>query len=342
MQDPLETSELLAFSKIVETRSLTRAAAELGVPRATIGRRLARLEETLGVRLLKRTTRSLVLTDAGEAFFRHARIVLDAVTQAEASVRRTDDTIRGELRVSIPPITDPSFFQMLCEFIARYPAIRLHVHSSTEHVDLRRGGYDLALRAGTEMEPGLVARVLTRSPMIAVASPGYLAERGVPSTARELKQHRCLMGFVRGELPQSHWPLARGGRTRVEGSFFTNEIRLLCDAAVRGLGITFIPRILADVHLKSGALVQVLRGIVEAESRIALVYPEREFLPQQVRAFIDQFTQWVPNELGERDLLELELTERNDPTCLPMKSSAPTKRKGRSLQRLQRKTSQTT
>src|SRR3954471_13482129 len=104
MTDPLETAELLAFSKTVDAKSLSRATAELGVPRATISRRLARLEERLGTRLLRRTTRSLVLTDTGDAFYRHARIALDAVATAEASVRRTDDAIRGDLRVSVPPI----------------------------------------------------------------------------------------------------------------------------------------------------------------------------------------------------------------------------------------------
>src|SRR5262245_45545239 len=110
MSDPPETTELLAFATIVESRSLSRAAAQLRAPRATIGRRLARLEERLGARLLRRTTRSLALTDAGEAFYRHARIVLDAVKTAEESVRRTDDRVRGDLRVSVPPMMNESLF----------------------------------------------------------------------------------------------------------------------------------------------------------------------------------------------------------------------------------------
>src|SRR6202142_3210903 len=109
MRDPLETVELLAFTRIVDAKSLSRAARELRVPRPTISRRLARLEERLGARLLRRTTRSLALTDAGEALYRHARIVLDAVTDAEASGRRTDDAVRGDLRVSVPPNVPPSF-----------------------------------------------------------------------------------------------------------------------------------------------------------------------------------------------------------------------------------------
>src|SRR5689334_8777524 len=129
MREPVETAELLAFAKTVEAGSLSRAAIELGLPRATLSRRLARLERRLGARLLRRTTRSLVLTDAGEALHRHARIVLDAVAQAESSVRRTDDAVRGDLRVSVPP--DPRFHEIVCEFAAGHPEVRLQIDFST-------------------------------------------------------------------------------------------------------------------------------------------------------------------------------------------------------------------
>ncbi|UQA58529.1 LysR family transcriptional regulator [Polyangium aurulentum] len=293
MAEPLETSELLAFAKTVEARSLSRAAAELGVPRATISRRLARLEERLGVRLLRRTTRSLALTDAGEALHRHARIVLDAVHHAEASVRKTDDAVRGELRVSVPPMNGTSFGAMICAFARRYPEVRLHIHSTTRHVDLQRGGYDVALRASSSLEPGLVARTLSREPLLAVASPAYLEAHGTPRTRRDLRQHRCLMGFVRGELPQTHWPFS-GGKLQIEGALFANDINLLCDAALEGLGIALLPRMLVQSHLESGALVHVLPSAIQAESHIAVVYPEREFMPPQLRAFIDAVVAWAP------------------------------------------------
>src|SRR4051812_18198413 len=99
MREPLETAELLAFVSSVDEHSLSAAAAKLRVPRVTVSRRLARLEQHLGVRLLRRTTRSLALTDAGQALYRHARMVLDAVNHAEASVRNADDQMRGDLRV---------------------------------------------------------------------------------------------------------------------------------------------------------------------------------------------------------------------------------------------------
>lgn len=297
MSEPVETSELLAFSKTVDAKSLSRAAAELGVPRATISRRLARLEERLGTRLLRRTTRSLVLTDAGEAFYRHARIVLDAVSHAEASVRREGDAMRGDLRVSVPPMMHPSFFALINQFAAAHPEVRLHVHFSTALVDLRRDGYDVALRASGRMEPGLIARKLSRAQLIAVAAPKYLAERGVPRRAKDLRAHRCLMGFARGELPASHWPLASGGEVHVEGVFFSNDMWLLCDAAVRGLGVALLPVMVVRHLLASGALQQVLEGIVEADGQVAVVYPEREFVPPQVRAFVAAVVAWAAEEL---------------------------------------------
>lgn len=286
MQDPIENAELLAFARTVETKSLSRAAIELGVPRATLGRRLARLEQRLSARLLRRTTRSIALTEAGAALYSHARIVLDALARAEASVLRSDDVIRGDLRISVPPLLNPSFRVLMHEFAAKHPALRVQVHASTQLVDLNSGYFDVAIRASSEMQPGIVARTLLRDPIIAVAAPAYLADKGVPRTRRQLSQHRCLMGFARGELPQTHWPFPGGGKLHVEGCFFANDVLLLRDAAVAGLGIAMLPMMLVGQHLKSGELVHVLPDALRAESRIAVVYPERAFVPPAVRAFV--------------------------------------------------------
>jgi DNA-binding transcriptional LysR family regulator len=315
MSDPVETSELLAFAKTVEARSLSRAASELRIPRATISRRLARLEERLSARLLRRTTRSLALTDAGEALYRHARIVLDAVSHAEASVRRTDDVIRGDLRVSVPPMVSHSFRSMLVAFAQRYPEVRLQVHFSTQVVDLHKGDYHVAIRAGTEMQPGLVARTLARDPVVAVAAPAYLAEKGEPRTRRELRQHRCLMGFARGEVPQTHWPLPGGGKLHVEGCFFSNDLFALAEAARQGMGIALLPLHVARPLLEDGSLVHVLADAVGTESRVAVVYPEREFVPPQVRAFVDAVVAWAPGEL-----------DKPLPACKPSRRSASKRR----------------
>ena len=299
MTDPLETAEIAAFARAVEARSLSRAAAELGVPRATLSRRLARLERRLGVRLLRRTTRSLALTDAGESFYHHSRSVLEAVRTAEESVRRVDDAVRGALRVSVPPLLPPSFRELVCDFMVRYPEVKLSVHASSRHVDLRRDGYDVALRATSgALEPGLIARRLAREPVLCVAAPTYLGAHGAPRTRRELARHRCLMGFSRGELPESDWRFASGGALHVDGVFHSNEIELLRTAAVRGLGIAYLPLTAVFADLERGALLPVLPKILRGDAVIALVHLEREFVPPVLRAFIDAVVEWAPRELG--------------------------------------------
>ncbi|MEO8798502.1 MAG: LysR family transcriptional regulator, partial [Polyangiaceae bacterium] len=171
MSDPIETSELLAFVRSVEAQSVSRAAKVLGVPRATVSRRLARLEAALGVRLARRTTRSFTVTEAGQAFYAKARVVLEAVSAAEASVHIDDTVVRGTLRVSVPTGLAPSFHLMVAEFIERFPDVKLFVQFSSQMVDLARGDYDLALRASSVIAPGLVARTLFRERAIAVAAP---------------------------------------------------------------------------------------------------------------------------------------------------------------------------
>jgi DNA-binding transcriptional LysR family regulator len=295
MREPLENVELLSFTKAVEARSLSRAAAELGMPRATLSRRLARLEERLGARLLRRTTRSLTITDAGEALYRHARIVLDAVREAEASIQRSD-AVRGNLRVSLPPMVSSAFFDLLAEFAGAHPEVRMQIHFSTRHVDLQRDGYDVALRATSKLEPGLVARTLMRFHFIAVAAPAYLAAHGRPTSLRDLRRHRCLMGFARGELPETHWSVG-GRKAQLDGTFFSNSPGLLVRAAERGLGIALLPSLAVEDRVERGKLVEVMPGALRSEGRIALVYPERELVAPAVRAFVDWMVARAPNAL---------------------------------------------
>jgi DNA-binding transcriptional LysR family regulator len=245
---------------------------------------------------LRRTTRSLTITDAGEALYRHARIVLDAVDEAEASIRRSDDAVHGNLRVSLPPLISLAFVDLLAEFAAAHPQVRFQAHFSTRIVDLQRDGYDVALRATSHFEPGLVARTLVRFQFIAVAAPSYLRAHGTPTSVRELRQHRCLMGFARGELPEAYWTVA-GRRIQLDGAFFCNSPALLVRAAERGLGIAVVPNLSVESHVARGELVEVMSSALRSEGRIALVYPERELMAPPVRAFIDWMVARAPHAL---------------------------------------------
>lgn len=301
MLDAIETTELLAFTRTADAKSLSRAAAELGAPRATIGRRLARLEERLGVRLLRRTTRTIALTDAGAAFYGHARIVLDAIERAQSSVRHSDATVRGVVRVATPPMLDSTFNRFVCDFARAHPRVQLHIDASAIAVDLVREGFDVALRASSELEPGLVARTVARTSVIAVAAPDYLEAHGTPRTARELRAHKCLVGLTRAGQPRRHWPKAGGGKLSIQPGLAANDITLLLDAALAGVGIALLPTMLVGAALESGELVTVMPKLIHAETRVAIVYQEKELMAPAVRAFIDGLIAWIPRALeGER------------------------------------------
>lgn len=293
MAPSVENLELVAFVAIVDAGSFTQAARQLRTARATLGRRLARLEERLGVRLLLRTTRSVSLTEIGERFYVQARRALQAVALAEAVAREESGELSGSLRVSMPPLADPALDELVLGFAERHPGVRMQIHLGTRRVDLLRDGYDVALRAGIVSDPGLISRRLIRNRLVAVASPSYLARAGTPGSIDDLPSHRCLSGFERGELPTRLWH-GPDRRYPVDGVFFTNEMPLLHRAALRGLGIAQVPELLAADDLREGRLVRVLPEELTVETSLCVVYPERKLLPRQVRAFIDALLEWTP------------------------------------------------
>ena len=285
---------------IVEQGSLTAAAAELGLPRPTLSRRLTRLEERLGVRLVHRTTRRLTITPAGQALYAKARWVVQAAREAEAEARRSDDVPRGLLRVSVPTRTPvQAFAQWIADFLGRYPEVRVEMVATSAHVDLVEDGFDVALRAGPVDDPSLVAHTLARNQHIAVASPAYLAARGTPTTPDELRDHDCIVGYRSGVAPQTHWPLLGGGRVAVAGRLCTNQMELRLHAAIAHQGIARVYARYAEQPIAAGQLVRVLPDHIYQEERASLVFRDRAFLEPKVRAFVDHFAAAVRRSRAE-------------------------------------------
>jgi len=293
----LETEELAIFAAVVASSSISRAAAELSVPRATVSRKLAGLEERLGVRLLQRTTRSMRLTEQGRLLYRHAELVLDAARLAEASVRPPPNGLGGVVRLSMPPMTGGSLPDVLADFAREYPSICLHAHVSNRTVNLRREGYDVAIRATGSLEPGLVSRVLSRVSLVGVASPAYLAAHGTPGSPRQLRQHRCLMGFDQNERAQTHWQIS-GKKTALPGATFSNDPHLVLRFALRGLGVAFLPATLVAGALARRELVTVLPKRLHVQGSVSVVYVERKLMPPQVRALVDWLIERAPAALS--------------------------------------------
>lgn len=296
MNELVETAQLAAFVRTVDAGSLSRAAVELGVPRATLGRRLDRLEAQLGARLLRRTTRQLVLTDEGRVLYDRAREALSAVREAAESVGRQTGAIRGRLRVSLPPLQDPRLSDLVERFLVAHPEVTMELTFTTQTLAFGEDGLDVALRASTHLDPSLVQRTIGTQRLIAVASPAYLRAHGTPKRAADLAQHVCIRGFARGELPTSEWPTPKGP-IRVSGPLATNEIFLQLDAARRGLGIALVPDLLAHELIERGHVVEVLAGQVGTTTTLAVVYPEKKLLRPVVRAFVEELVAFGKAEL---------------------------------------------
>ncbi|MFO0684941.1 MAG: LysR family transcriptional regulator [Sandaracinus sp.] len=314
MTDLLETAELEAFVRAVEAGSLSRAARELGVPRATLGRRLERLEKQLGARLLRRTTRSLLVTGEGRVLYERAKEALRAIREAAESVSQEVGTVRGRLRVSLPPMQDPRVGDFVAGFLTAHPGVTIEMTFTSAAASFADDACDVALRASPQLEPSLVRRTIGTHRLVAVASPSYLAARGTPRAAAELSSHACLRGFARGEHPSSEWP-TRDGVVRVDGPLSTNELVVLATAAIRGLGIALVPEGLVEEPLARGMLVKVLEDEVGTETTLAVVYPERKLVRPVVRAFVEALVAFGKAELTRP--VRCPRDERCDPSPEP-------------------------
>ncbi len=292
----LETEELRIFVAVVATSSVSRAAAELQIPRATLSRKLAGLEERLGVRLLRRTTRSMQLTDAGRAFHRSAEAALDAIRLTEASVIPKGATPSGDVFASIPPMVGGGLPDVLADFAREYPSIRLHVDVSNRTVDLSRERFDVAIRATGRLDSGLTARTLAKVSLMGVASPTYVARHGTPTTVADLRDHRCLVGLDAEGRPQAYWMIGKKRRA-IQGVAYSNDPHLVLRWALRGLGIALLPSTLVAAHLTRGELVAILPGVLRTEGTVSLVMLERKLLTPAVRAFVEFVSKRAPAAL---------------------------------------------
>ena len=296
-------TDMALFARVVTAGGLSAAARELGLSPAVVSKRLARLEDRLGARLLHRTTRHISLTDEGTGFFERAQRILAEVEEAEAAVSHADVEQRGTLRVTVPA----SFGRLhvapaLPEFLARYPRLRLVVTFTDGVVDIVEGGYDLAVRVAELKDSSLIARRLAPNRRVICAAPAYLERHGAPATPDDLARHNCLIHTAIGP-----WTLLGpdGGHhtVRVAGNLETNDAEVLRDAAAAGLGIALTSTWHAGPHIRSGALVPVLTGYtIAAGVAIYAVYPSTRHLSAKVRALVDFLAaRFGPEPYWDRD-----------------------------------------
>jgi len=284
----LDQDDLRTFVEVADAGGVSPAARRLGVSKSIVSRRLARLEEELGVQLLSRTTRGAALTEAGATFREHASRVaaeLDAAHEALA----LDGELRGRIRIAAPLSFGPSHVApVLAELARRHPKLHVHAVYSDRFVDLVGEGFDAAVRLGNLPDSSLVARRICAIHGKLVASPAYIAGHGAPQTPDDLSMHEALMQGTES------WHLTDRGKTFLvhpRGRFKADNGAALLAAALAGLGIAALPDFLIDPYVTSGALTPVLTEYPPPEAGMFVVRPPGAFPPRKVRMLIEIFVE---------------------------------------------------
>ena len=284
-------SDLMVFTQAVKGGSLSAAGRELGISLAVASKRLQRLEDRLGVRLLNRSTRQLSLTDEGAEYFHYCVRILAELEEGEELVTRGSKEPKGNLKVTVPAAFGRLHVAPLVpDFLARYPAIKLNLHLSDSLVDIIDQGYDLAIRIGELKDSSLVAKSIGVDRRVVVATPSYLARHGAPQTPRDLARHNALL-FAGTD----HWsfvgPNGDQVQVKVSGNLETNNCDALREAIFADLGLALRP--LWDVwrDVSDGRLVRLLPAYIPPAYPINAISPSRRLLPKKTRVFIEHLLQ---------------------------------------------------
>lgn len=295
----LDANDLLLYARVADAGSFSAAAQRLGLPKSTVSRRIAALEQRLGERLLQRSTRRLSITEFGQGVLAHARALTGEVEAAQALAQHRQAQPSGRLRVSMPAdFAAVVLPRMLARFVQDHPRVQLELDLSPRRVDLVAENVDLAVRAGALLEDSLLAaRLLLRMRMALFAAPAYLAAHGQPGEPDALLALHALMLAARdGEArpwvlhrddaaestPWRGWPSSRT---------VANSPDLLVRLALEGAGVVAAPQAYAQAALATGDLVAVLPQWSLPPSPVWAVFPGRRLMPARTRAFLEALVQ---------------------------------------------------
>lgn len=294
MQELLERGglELLAaFVTVAEHGSFAAAAKKLGRDASVISRRVTELERQLGVRLLSRTTRRVVLTEVGSHYYRRVQNLLDELDSASREASDIAASPRGLLRISVPVTFGRQWIApLLPSFLARHPQVQIDARFSDRVVDVVAEGFDVAIRVGVLRDSSLMAHKIASYRYLLVAAPSYLAKHGTPRAPDDLRDHACL-GFS-GHAAWPDWLLKKDGKRktiRPTGPLIADNSEVILMAAIEGVGITFAADWLVGPALRTGKLVEILKGWgAREEGGIYAVMPPGRLIPAKSRLFVDE------------------------------------------------------
>ena len=299
MKAPLEDLVSMAlFASVVQHRSFSAAARELGLVKSAVSKRVSLLEDRLGVRLLTRTTRKLALTEDGARYYEHCAALLAAADAAEEAVAGASTAVSGKLRVNAPV----SFSQMyladaFAAFLGKHRNVELELSADDRLVDVVEGGFDVSIRISRLIDSSLIARQLATDRLVVCASPAYLDEHGRPQTPTDLVGHNCLHYTVVSQ--SGEWRFRDAQKqpfvVPVSSNFKTSDGATLRYAAAAGMGLAVTPLFMVARDVRDGRLELVLEGARKAEIGIYAMFASRRQLPVRTKALIDHLSNWFAN-----------------------------------------------
>jgi DNA-binding transcriptional LysR family regulator len=286
----LDLNDIAVFVHVVRAGSFAGAGRRLGMPPNTVSRRVQLLEQSLGVRLLQRSTRQLNTTAAGRDFFERCAAGIEDIQQAGTHLAERNGEPHGQLRVAAPADFFDNFgVELVTQFMQTYPKVILEFQLGDDYIDLIANAIDVAFRGGQLPDSSLVARKLGDSYRCLLASPDYLARRGIPESLEQLAQeHDCLTAS--SSAAQTLWRLEgpQGMESvRVTPRLCANSAHALLRATRAGLGISLLPMLVAAEDVRRGDLVMVLPQYMRDLSGFYAVYPHRRHVSLAVTALID-------------------------------------------------------
>lgn len=285
----LDLGDLMVFVKVVETENFTKAGLALAMPKSTVSRRISRLEEALGVQLLHRSSRAVTVTEDGMFFFEYCLRSIGVLRDGERALQNRLATPQGVVRVAIPYLLGQSLIgPLLAGFLQEFPDVRLVSVLSDNAVELLRSGFDVALAVGPLADSGLIATKIGSTGCGVFGAPGYFERKGAPQNHTELPRFDLL---AVGTVDRRHrWSL-HGGDAEVSVEFnprlVCNDLILLRNATLAGLGIANLPAFLCKHDLAEGRLVEVLPGWQTDDLNFFALFADPRGVPVRVRTFID-------------------------------------------------------
>lgn len=289
---PVDRIDLFrVFARVVECANFTRAADTLGLPRSSVSAAIQELEGRIGARLLHRTTRKVSPTQDGAALYERCLRLIADVEETENLFRQTSVGPSGVLRVDVPGrIGRLIIAPALPEFLVAFPNINIELGLTDRAIDLVEERVDCALRVGKLQDSGTIARPIGNLPLINVASPLYLSQRGTPRTPGDLATHQVIHYASPSSGRIAPWEWLDGETVRTlttQGRVSVNSAEAYIACCLAGLGLIQIPAYDVQQHLRAGELIEVMPEYRAAPMPMTLLYPHRQHLSRRVQVFAD-------------------------------------------------------